>query len=242
MTQRPTGSDREVFKVTKIAPPAAVAWAVCIGKPLVTAYGYILGVLALAFVGAQLGVLLDILLYAVGWPDALPVPARHVLWCVGALVAAVGLPLGKIRFFGGNSSKPAADEAPKELAPGTVRKSGVLSTATFFGFFGFACGAAIGMTLVVMWFSIASSPWPPEGWLESFETPDIHADRHLHHRHHHDGVGATSSHPLLLTVGLGPAVLLTVLGALVGGIAAALGYVTEPVEEDGEETNAGEGG
>ncbi|MFG0332477.1 MAG: hypothetical protein ACF8TS_03855, partial [Maioricimonas sp. JB049] len=239
MTDRPTGSDREVFEVTQREPPAAVAFAVRIGKPLVTLYGYVLGVLALAFVGAQLGNLLDTLLYSAGWLDALPVPTRHILWCAGALIAAVGLPLGKFRFSGGGSSQrpTPSDGEPEKFAPTTVQKSGVLSTAAFFGFLGFIGGAAIGMTLVLMWFSIASSPWPPEGWVESFETPRLRTTEHPVHRRPADGIRSTSSHPLLLTVGLGPAVLLTVLGALGGGIAAALGYVTEPVPDESSGTN-----
>ncbi|QDU37666.1 hypothetical protein Mal4_19820 [Maioricimonas rarisocia] len=237
MNDQSTDSD-EVFEVTNAEPPAAIEWAVRIGKPLLAAYGYLVGVLALAFVGAQLGNLLDTLLYSVGWLDALPVPTRHVLWCVGALVAAIGLPLGKIRFGGdGSSKRPApSDGEPQEFASGTVRKSGVLSTATFFGFFGFVCGAAIGMTLVLMWFSIASSPWPPEGWLESFESPRLRTTEHPIHRRPADGIRSTSSHPLLLTVGLAPPLLLGLLGALVGGIAAALGLITEPVPDGSAET------
>lgn len=201
-------------------------------------FQYVFAMLLVALIAAWLGSLGDVLLlfFKIELPGGWAV--RHLMWIGGALLAAIGYPLGWIEINGRKfelfdkknkkSQKPEEPKADDELQDeGTPSK--ILPSALFFGFVGALLGLMLGGSLLLIWFSLAMSPWPPGEWLESLSAraPDPSAPPGSLDR---EG-GLTTSHPAAIYCMLGPIVLLGILGVLVGGVGAAFGLVKDPPRE-----------
>ncbi len=196
-------------------------------------YLYVIVIFATAFIGAWLGSLGDMLLLSIkmelpgGWA------VRHWLWIGGAVLAAIGYPLGWITINGYAFSFSKKDHNKKQETETTSTSepqefgapAKVLPSAAMFGFFGAFLGLFLGGSLLLIWFSLSMSPWPPEGWLESLsaESADLSAPRGSRGR---EG-GLTTRHPIAMYCFLGPIVVLGTLGVFIGGVGAACGWVKD---------------
>ena len=154
-------------------------------------------------------------------------------WYVGTLLAFIGAVLGKVRFFSGTSlgtrlSKKAEPDSSDEDATGSSaeprepKRSGILSATAFFGFIGGLLGSMFGCSLLVFWFSLAYSPFAPTTWTSSVKVK--------HERTEPGGRKqpvVTTNHPVAVYLVALPAAVGVSLGAVAGGVGAAMGKVTE---------------
>ena len=111
----------------------------------------------------------------------------------------------------------------------------VFSSAAMFGLLGAFLGVSLGGSLLLIWFSLSMSPWPPAGWLESVSVKSAElssADLSSADQSAVDGSlqrsgGMTTSHPIAIYCFLGPVVLLGTLGVFIGGVGAACGWIRD---------------
>jgi hypothetical protein len=108
---------------------------------------YTLGVLVIGLVAA----------YLVGF---LGETAGHIAWCVGAGLAAVGMPLGWVSIsFGQKCGRALPD---RFRGPG--KPCGLLGSMLAGLFVGLLAGVLLGMAHTLMWYSLERSPFFPESW------------------------------------------------------------------------------
>lgn len=94
-------------------------------------------------------------------------------WIAGALLAAVGYPLGWIRVGNGRLHKRSrAEHEEEERRPG--KQMGPLKGGFAGLFIGAILGIVVGMVVIVYWLSIALSPFAPASWREGMP-PDLFA-------------------------------------------------------------------
>ncbi len=154
----------------------------------------------------------------------------------GTILFFVGAITGHLRFI--NGSAPSSDSKPPDqpvpnnppavpaaAEPSSTtqgKRSGILSGALSFGFFGGLLGAIVGGSLLIYWFSLAYSPFAPQGGTANVEVRQERNSGSAQPRTVH-----SSSHPVVLYVCIAPAVLGAAVGAVSGGIGAALGKVED---------------
>jgi hypothetical protein len=205
---------------------------------LVVGAFYLFGILVLGLIGAYFANIVDGVLAMMGVPFA--GHARPWGWVLGALLAAIGMPLRWMEINGKKLTlrpKPSRRHTPttpesescsvkakatppdNEEAP---RFREVFKMVGIFGLIGLMLGALLGGVLAMAWFSLAMSPLAPEGWFESIQfggghaagsdfSDDTHADM-------------TTKHPLVLWLFLSPMAGLAALGVMLAIIYAIYVY------------------
>lgn len=146
----------------------------------------------------------------------------HFGWVFGVCIAAIGAAM-KLRK---KSSDPNPICAPEEISQTQVKdqdqtpsegtRHGFFVSAMWGGGFGALLGAALGVTFVLLWFSIAYSPFAPQGWASS-----ISVERQPVSTSVREEPFAVSGHPVVLFAFGLPVVVGTLSGAVFGGIVRA---------------------
>lgn len=93
-------------------------------------------------------------------------------WVAGAVIAAVGYPLGWVTFADANLRRRSAEEreqSAQEMKQGMRPLSGALVG----GSLGVILGILVYFVLVTFWVSAALSPLAPEEWREGFRTASL---------------------------------------------------------------------
>ena len=149
-------------------------------------------------------------------PDTTPIKTwMHIGWFFGVAIAFLGavVELRKRR------AKSATGEAPEPIVeesqqpPSDRRRRGLLVSAAWGGFFGALLGTALGVTFIVLWFSILYSPFAPRDWVSS-----VSVERQRVGSSRREEPVATTDHPVaLLAFGL-PVAMGAIAGAVYGGI------------------------
>ena len=193
----------------------------------------IIVVFATAFIAALIGSFVDMLLQTAQIDLPGDWPVRYWMWIGGAIIGAVGYPLGWITINGKKFSFSRNDENEEQEIESEISSTEskvelpakVIPTAGFFCLVGSFLGLFVGGSLLLVWFSLSMSPWPPEGWLESVSAKavDLSAPRGSLER---DG-GMTTQNPIAIYCFVGPIAILGLLGFFVGGIGAACGWVKD---------------
>lgn len=162
----------------------------------------------------------------------------HGAWVCGSLVAFAGAVSGKFRFLGGEPGRfrgLGRPSAPGADLPGATdrtsgsstdapsgKRSSVLGAAGFFGFIGGACGAVLGCSLLLVWFSLTYSPFARTSWVASTRVEKERVDPSRQ-----ETPVMKTDHPVALyLVGI-PAGMGLLAGILIGGVGAAAGAVTD---------------
>jgi hypothetical protein len=106
---------------------------------------------------------------AADWP---PRRAQHIGWVVGFLSCLVAVPKGWVRAEIGKSyPTPSSSETPAKPEQPRERVKYSLRTALKIGLVGALVGALLGIilggTMLLIWFSVALSPWGPASWADS---------------------------------------------------------------------------
>lgn len=193
---------------------------------MIKVYCYVLTVFFAAGVAAVLAHRIDMVLQfgTADWP---PHRVQHIGWVVGAVLFAIGVPLGWCRVTlekssvsfgeGGRKDGQTAEEAKQapvvEKVPDPPDRSlsHALRVGLVGGLFGFLFGFLLGCTLSLIWVSIALSPWAPAEWVEAL---------------HVGWSGVSTSHPMAIALWLGTMAGLGVLGFVVGFVGAPLGWAS----------------
>lgn len=209
-----------------------------IGKLLFKSYSVLMGVALGGLVGANLagfcaGLILD-LASDVSHASSIEPHAwwRHAGWIVGAGIGLIATMLQMRRLAKRHPNKPTdplvapAKPATKKTGRPATRNahskpSGILSAVGFFAFFGGIMGSMVGGSLLLLWFSLTYSPWAPADWQSSVSTGT---------RRNSAGIqksvitsdNAVAIYAFCIPFGLG-----VVGGGLLGGVGAAMGWVTD---------------
>jgi hypothetical protein len=165
-------------------------------------------------------------------------PWIHGGWYTGTLLALGGAIAGKLRMQSGSGfsfrkqnedpegrqsdEKPLEASATQENAEETSKQSSVLSAAGGLGLIGGFVGMFFGCSLLVFWFSVASSPFSPDGWASSVE---VKRDR-VNSSQIARPVSQTD-HPVALYIVVVPAIIGLTTGVVGGGVGAAFGKVRD---------------
>ena len=165
-------------------------------------------------------------------------PWVHGGWCVGALLAPGGAIAGKLRMQSGSGfsfqkkntdeDEPRSDENTSETptahqnAEESSKQSGVLSAAGGLGLIGGFVGVIFGCSLLVFWFSLATSPFAPSGWASSVEVK-----RERVKQGQIAQPVSTTNHFVALYLVLVPAAIGLTTGVVGGGVGAAFGKVRD---------------
>jgi hypothetical protein len=96
----------------------------------------------------------------VGW---LPWELGAYAWYAGALLAAVGIPLGFVKYSSGRGRGP--DEKIRDKGPGT--QLGPLASMPVGAFIGAFLSALLAFCLMIIWASIALCPLAPVSWRQN---------------------------------------------------------------------------
>ncbi|MEX2306577.1 MAG: hypothetical protein WD738_03245 [Pirellulales bacterium] len=208
----------------------AIEWLLAVGQ-------YVFVVLLLGLVGGYLGTFVDggLSLLREEWGGR----GREWGWVLGAVLAAIGLPLGWIERDGKKFSFPSPRQLRKTVAAG-IQPRRRKKTKTYdyrrirdifvggglLGILGAVLGLVLGLVLLMAWFSLTMSPFSPAGWLESIE---FNAKiEHTAHALQHDEprrVAMRSDHPLLIYLVAWPVLVLGSLGLVVGVVNATARYL-----------------
>lgn len=177
---------------------------------------YLFMILLAGLVGAILGGFLDA---AFGVRTA---TARSWGWIVGAVIAAIGYPLGYVTFGGQKKALPFRF-AERKTTRSPFRSSrrqqqlGIWKSTWSGALAGLIVGLLAGGALVMIWFSIALSPFAPEAWLRSSRSrASMAADSEI-------SVG--TRHPMPVALFFGSAATLAIAGGLGGLIFAVVSKV-----------------
>ena len=211
-------------------------WVIAIGE-------YVVTVLVVALVGGMLGQFADVGLSLVGetWVGQ----GRTWGWMLGAVSAAIGLPLGWVRRDGKKFSFPSPRALRKKVASGISERrkkkrtshefrtvGDVLKNVGAAGLVGAILGFLLGGALAICWFSLAMSPFARAGWFESLDfrsrRPEAH-DRISRRRDEPGGMTVRTKSPAVVYLWFGPVLLLGAGGAAAGtmyGAAQYFRYVT----------------
>ena len=148
----------------------------------------------------------------------------HVGWVFGACIALIGAGWqarnnGRKKQAGDAPNKVERQlEADPESTPSSPqgRRHGRFASAAFGGFFGTVIGAALGVTFILLWFSITYSPFAPRDWVES-----VSVERQRAGTSGREVPVATTRHPVALIAFVVPVALGAMAGAVVGGVVRA---------------------
>jgi len=204
---------------------------------LVQVAKYFFLILLSGLVGAYAGTFVDALMQNASGM------ARHWGWILGAVVAAIGAPFGWVSFGSDGKSRRSIFALPMQrirtsskgarsgITAGRERPMGAFKAAAAGGFLGLLAGGALGGTLLMVWFSIAMSPFAPTAWNRSVslkkERPAyIHRDR--------ERANLSTKNPIPLTLFFGSVAVLGTAGAIAGAIFGLAGKATEAIEPSAE--------
>ncbi|MBM4090495.1 MAG: hypothetical protein FJ276_13895 [Planctomycetes bacterium] len=206
------------------------SWTFAIGS-------YVFFVLLLGLIGGMFGGVIDVAL------SLLNLPWRgHGMqcgWTLGAVVAAIGLPLGWVRPNERRFSFPrpvklrqslaerVADRRRKRAESGkrasdredSCDLGSAVKGAGLCGLIGTVLGFVLGMFLMMCWFSLAMSPFAPGGWFDALEFLSEPS------RGGGGGTSVSSSHPMAISLVLVPPLVLGAAGFVGGGIYGLVSYV-----------------
>ena len=203
---------------TTQAPHARGEWIAGLLIRVVKVYWYVLTVFAGAGLAAFFASWIDSALPQLisrDWPQR----AQHIGRVLGAVLAAIGQPLGWFSISVGkvSSTSPQATQEPTSQqvvnpSPSHERRPLVqaLRYGLLIGVVGALFGTILGTTLAGVWMSISLSPWAPTGWAESI-TMSLG--------------GVSASHWVPFAGYLGSVMILGVVGLLLGLIGTPLGWV-----------------
>ena len=196
---------------------------------------YVVGILLCGLVAGHVGGFVLAILTGFG-ADSI-VRGRQWGWIAGAVVAAVGLPLGWIRpdnkRFSFPSPRTFAGKARKKFRSRAARQNrfrsvkDVLKCGGGLGLIGLLLGVLLTGVLVMCWFSLAISPLPLDEWAASIELQrdSVIDDHWTRPRGGRTGTSMTSSHPVLQYLIVVPPLALGALGAAGGTLLGAVQYV-----------------
>ncbi|MEQ8855220.1 hypothetical protein [Gimesia sp.] len=209
-----------------------------LGKRLAQGYGLLLAMAAGGLVFANLFGLGAFLIQEIGSDNQRAASLElyrwwmHCGWWVGvglALTGAVTRKRATQTKTAGEQTTADADAESADLATPesgkwkTVgKRSGVLSSIAFFGCAGGFAGLMLGGSLLLLWFSLAYSPFAPAGWAGSVKV-EQRANGHLIENER----VMTTTHPVALYAFGVPIGLGATAGAIIGGVGAALGKVED---------------
>lgn len=154
----------------------------------------------------------------------------HCGWFVGVGLALTGAVTRK-RASSKQTVDPQtkADKESTDLATPesgkrkkTGKRSGILSSIAFFGLAGGFAGLMLGGSLLLLWFSLAYSPFAPAGWAGS-----VKVEQRANARFIENERVMTTTHPLALYAFGLPIAVGATTGAILGGVGAALGKVED---------------
>jgi hypothetical protein len=180
------------------------------------ACGYIVSI----FIGAMIAALIAgyVTPFLPGHSAWTPRRVQDVAWIAGALIMAIGLPLGWVRISTDRfrtGTNPAADAPaaapPAAPSPPDRTLAYTLRAALFMGMVGTIAGLIAGGTLAIVWLSISMGPLAPAEWMKSIRVA---------------GGGVSTSNPIPFALWFGTAGALAVLGFLFGLVAAPRGWLT----------------
>lgn len=154
----------------------------------------------------------------------------HCGWLVGVGLALVGAFTKKRTSKKRSAARQAeTDNEPEDLATpesgkwNTVgKRSGIFSSIAFFGFAGGFAGLMLGGSLLLLWFSLAYSPFAPAGWASS-----VNVEQRANSRLVENQEVMTTTHPVALYAFGIPIALGVAGGAVLGGVGAAMGKVED---------------
>jgi len=166
---------------------------------VVNGYGFLLTIAAGGLICANIFGMLG---HAVNILGKLELSRQHLMhggWLLGVLAAGVG---GAIKWW---KTKPIViphKSSRSELEEPQGTRHGVLGSMFWCGVIGTVLGVMLGLSFVLLWFSVAYSPIAPESWVKSIKTVE---HRRPNGRREH---GVSSNHPMLwyafgIPVGLG---------------------------------------
>jgi hypothetical protein len=139
----------------------------------------------------------------------------NIGWVFGVGVALLGAVVQRRK----RQAKPTTGEAPKEIVQepkqtsSKGRRHGLFVSAAWGGFFGALLGSALGVTFILLWFSIAYSPFAPRDWISS-----VSVDRQRVGTSRREEPVATTKHPVALFAFSLPVALGTIGGAVFGSV------------------------
>ncbi len=153
--------------------------------------------------------------------NMLGMTGRHCGWVIGAVVAIVGVSMGKLR---GGWSKEAARHPPwqprhrprdpKPRAAAAPSRRLPLSwnnrNAFYVALISFILGGWLGGSMLLVWFSISMSPLAPVSWSQSVRTADPAEEA--------GSGGLTTKHPVPIILFLGTAAAVSLTGFVLGGL------------------------
>jgi hypothetical protein len=204
---------------------------------LVQVAKYVFLILLSGLVGAYAGTFIDALVQNTSGV------ARHWGWILGAAAAAIGASFGWVSFGGDGKSRRSIFALPMQrnrtsskgarsgITFGRERPMGAFKAAAAGGFLGLLAGGALGGTLLMVWFSIAMSPFAPTAWNRSVslkqERPaQIHRER--------ERTKLSTKNPVPLTLFFGSVAVLATAGVITGAICGFAGKATEVIEPSAE--------
>lgn len=207
-----------------------IEWVIAIG-------GYVFSVLALGLVGGMFGGFIDLALSFLNqqWVGQ----GRQCGWILGAVVGAIGLPLGWVRPDDKKFSFPAPRKLRKNISDRVSQRrlektrraksapdadefrsvADVVTGGGLIGLVGTILGFVFGMCLMMCWFSLALSPFAPGGW---FDAIDFASGARSHDQ---GGMSASTSHPIAISLAVFPTLILGGLGLVGGTIVSLSRYV-----------------
>ena len=152
----------------------------------------------------------------------------HAGWFVGVGVALFGKIMQQRK-----AAKSSSDEAeqgqtkPKKRASKKKSKKtgepdGILSSTFWGGVIGGIGGLMLGLSFVLLWFSLTYSPFSPEGWVES-----VKVERQRKIGSAQKEYVMTTKHPVAVYAFCIPLVLGVATGGVIGGVAGAMGKVKD---------------
>jgi hypothetical protein len=176
-------------------------------------FGLMMGGLVFAYLYDALTIMASFV-----WSNTNTVPMRPYAWIAGAVISAVGIPLGwvKISYFDRAAKGTISVAAPSNADQKSTEVRGFWPCIGFFALAGFILGVTFAGLLVMSWFSIAASPFAPAGWSQS-----IHHDAREfgHSIADNSGRGWTSQNPIAVQLLWMPVATLTTLGLAIGIVA-----------------------
>ncbi len=197
-----------------------------------TICAYSFYVLLLALVGGMLGGFLDFALVWVNrqWAGY----GTQVGWVLGAVLAAIGLPLGWVRPNDKKFSFPSpgkltrsisdrvaqrraakTERAANDEPSGDIRTlSDIVKGAGLCSLIFAILGLLLGMGLIMCWFSLAMSPFAPGGWFNAIDWDSEQGG----------GMSVSTSDPRAALLALGPVLILGGVGFAVGAVYGVFAY------------------
>jgi hypothetical protein len=176
----------------------------------------IFSVLGLALVGGMLGLFVDAMLLAItprywhaGW-------AQHAGWLAFFILAVVQLVRGKLEanWWVEQSASGQADDASDDAHNARGTPVHRLAGAMLGAFGGAILGVILGGALLMIWFSLSLSPWPPADWADSLSWDA--ADDRPRGDSRDGGLRMTTSHPVAMAMFCVPIALLSLGGSIFG--------------------------